>query len=304
MSWHSFGLRFCGIVELPTVPGHRLLDLAKLGLHQGVDLAPDLAAGRGQHAEEADVLGKMVAKRPRRHRHRRHAEVTAHPGLHRRPVLAERGEGAGAAAEHRDKNPRRRLLETLDVAQQFVDPHRRLVAKGRGHSVLAVSAAGDRHVGAALGEIGRRVQRVADQPQEDVMRLAQHKQIAGLGYVLRRRAPVHPAAMRLADDSRQFPDQRHDRVAGAREPLVDALAVEEVEAGGAGDSLGRFLRDDAELGLRAGQRDLDIEPGLPAVFLLVEGADAGVRNARGSRQFVAHGIILSPDLPLTASLSP
>jgi hypothetical protein len=21
MSWHSFGLRFCGMVELPTVPG-------------------------------------------------------------------------------------------------------------------------------------------------------------------------------------------------------------------------------------------------------------------------------------------
>src|SRR5206468_4317540 len=57
------------------------------------------------------------------------------------------------------------------------------------------------------------------------------------------------------------------------------------------DRLGGLLRDDAELGLGMGQRDLDIEPGLPAVFLLVEGADAGIGNPRGGRQFVAHWVI-------------
>ena len=81
-------------------------------------------------------------------------------------------------------------------------------------------------------------------------------------------------------------------MAGAGEALVDAGAVEQVEAGGAGDRLGRLLGDDAELGLRPGQRDLDIEPGLPAVLLLVERADAGIGDARGGRQFVAHRIIL------------
>ena len=115
------------------------------------------------------------------------------------------------------------------MADQLVDPHRRLVAKGRGHRVLAVGAAGDRHLGAALGEIGHRRERIADQAEENAVRLAQHQQIAGLGDVLRRRPPMHPAAMRLADDAAEFPDQRHDRVAGAGKALVDAGAVEEFE---------------------------------------------------------------------------
>ena len=192
------------------------------------------------------------------------------------------------AAEHRDEDARRRLLQPLDMADQLVDPHRDLEAERRRHRVLAVRAAGDRHVGAALGEIGGGGQRVADQAQEDAVRLAQHQQVAGLRDVLRRRAPMHPAAMRLADDARQFPDQRHDRVAGAGEALVDALAVEQVEPRRGGDRLGRLVRDDAELGLRLGQRGLDIEPGLPAVFHAVEGADAGIGHPRGGRQFVAH----------------
>src|SRR5207248_4920826 len=169
----------------------------------------------------------------------------------------------------------------------------RLVAEGRRNGVLTVGAAGYRHVGALLGEIGGSEQRVADQPQEDAVRLAQDEEVAGLGDVLRRGAPMHPAAMRLADDPAQFPDQWHDRVAGAGETLVDTGAVEQVEPGGAHDRLGRFGRDDAELGLGAGQCRLDIEPGLPAVFQLVEGADAGVGDARGGRQFVAHNAFSS-----------
>ena len=69
------------------------------------------------------------------------------------------------------------------------------------------------------------------------MRLAQHQQVAGLGDVLRRGAPVHPAAMRLADDAAELPDQRHERVAGAGEALVDAGAIHQLEA-----RLGRWPR--------------------------------------------------------------
>jgi hypothetical protein len=81
-------------------------------------------------------------------------------------------------------------------------------------------------------------------------------------------------------------------MAGAGEALIDALAVEAVELGGAGDRLGGFLRDDLELGLGMGQRDLDIEPGLPAVLLAVEGADPGIGNPRCGRQFIAHAVVL------------
>jgi len=40
---------------------HRFLHLPELGFHQRVDFPSDLAAGRGQHAQHADVLGQVVA---------------------------------------------------------------------------------------------------------------------------------------------------------------------------------------------------------------------------------------------------
>ena len=70
---------------------------------------------------------------------------------------------------------------------------------------------------------------LADQAQEDRVRLAQHQKVAGLRDVLRGGAPMHPAAMRLADDAAELPDQRHERVAGAREAFVDARAVQQLE---------------------------------------------------------------------------
>ena len=84
------------------------------------------------------------------------------------PCAPSEAKVPGAAAQHRDKDPRRRLLQPLDMADHLVDPHRGLVAEGRGHRVLAVGAAGDRHVGAALGEVGHRPERVGDQPQKDL----------------------------------------------------------------------------------------------------------------------------------------
>ena len=155
--------------------------------------------------------------------------MLADAGLHRRPLLAKRGEGAGAAAQHGDEQPRREVAQPVAMAQELIDPDGDLVAEGGGHRVLAVGAAGQRHVGAALGEVGHRRQHLADLAQEDAVRLAQHQQIAGLGDVLRGGAPVHPAAMRLADDPAELPDQRHDGVAGAGEALVDAGAVHQVK---------------------------------------------------------------------------
>ena len=67
--------------------------------------------------------------------------------------------------------------------------------------VLAVRARGDGHVGAAFGEIGHRRERVVHQAEQDAVHLAQHEKIARLRDVLRRRSPVHPAAVRFADDA-------------------------------------------------------------------------------------------------------
>ena len=78
-----------------------------------------------------------------------------------------------------------------------------LIIETYRHCVLPVGASGDRHVGAFFGEVGGGLECFANQPQEGTMRLTQHQQIAGLRDVLRRRAPMHPAAMRLADNARR-----------------------------------------------------------------------------------------------------
>src|SRR5687768_10505911 len=76
---------------------------------------------------------------------------------------------------------------------------------------------------------------------------------------------------------------------GAREAFLDARAVEQLEFRAAGDRFGGFARDDAELGLRPRERGFDIEPGLPAVLLSIERADAGIADACGGGLLVAAG---------------
>ena len=175
------------------------------------------------------------------------------------------------------------------MTQQLVDPDRDLVAEGGGHRVLAMGAAGHRHVGRALRQVGHGGQNLADLAQEDRVGLAQHQKVAGLGDVLRRGAPMHPAAMRFADDAAEFPDQRHDRVAGAGEAFVDARPVHQLELRLGRDRLGRVGRDDAQFCLGAGQRGLDVEPRLPAVLQAIESTDAGIRYAGRCREGVAGG---------------
>ena len=135
------------------------------------------------------------------------------------------------------------------MANHFVDPHRGLVAEGRGHRVLAMGATGDRHLGAAFGQISHRRKRSGDQAKEDPVDLAQHQKIAGLRDVLRRRPPMHPPAVWFADNPAEFPDQRDDSVPGAREPLVDACPVEKLQPSRARDRFRRVRGNNAELGL-------------------------------------------------------
>jgi len=74
------------------------------------------------------------------------------------------------------------------------DPHRHLEAERRGHRVLAMRAAREQDVLGALGEIGERGQDRGQLTQKDFVRPSHLKQLARLGDVLRRRAPVHVAA--------------------------------------------------------------------------------------------------------------
>ena len=115
--------------------------------------------------------------------------------------------------------------------------------------------------------------------QEDRVGPAHEEELAGLGDVLGRRAPVHVSARVALADAVELPDQRHERMAGARESRPDGLPVQEREVRLARDLLGGQRGDDAELGLGLRQRRLHVEPRLVARRLGEERADAGIRKS-------------------------
>ena len=64
-----------------------------------------------------------------------------HIRLQRRPLSTERGERPRRAPGHRPQQPRCKLLQTLEVPQQLVDPDRHLVPERDRDGVLPVRAA-------------------------------------------------------------------------------------------------------------------------------------------------------------------
>ena len=79
---------------------------------------------------------------------------------------------------------------------------------------------GQQHVLGALGQVGQRGQDGRELAQEDLVGAAHLEELAGLGDVLGRRAPVHVAARVALAGAVELPHQRHERVAGARQPLA------------------------------------------------------------------------------------
>ncbi len=196
--------------------------------------------------------------------------------LGREPQLAERGQGPGAAAEHRDEDARLAGAQALDVTTELVDPHRHLEAERRRHRVLPVRAAREQRVLSAFRQAGEMRQHGPELAQEDLVGPAHLEKLAGLRDVLRGGAPVHVAAGVAVAGAVERPDQRHQWVAGLREPGAHGGQIEVLQLR-LGDDLARGGRgNDAELGLRLGQRRLDVEPRLEARGLGEEGAHAGI----------------------------
>ena len=175
------------------------------------------------------------------------------------------------------------------MAQHLIHPHRHFEAERRRHRVLAVRAPGQHHVRAAFRQIRHRPQRRADQAQENVVRLPENEQIAGLHDVLRRRPPMDPAAMRFADDAGEFPDERNNGVTGPHKRLIDPHAVHQMQMRLLRNRHRGILRDNPQIRLRAGQRRFHVHPALPAIFELVQRPDARVRDLQSGGSFIAHG---------------
>ena len=112
------------------------------------------------------------------------------------------------------------------MAATFVDPHRHLGAKGRWHGVLAVGAPRQQHVFGALRQVGHGAQDGRQLCRKISMGATQQQELTGLRDVLRRGAPVHVAAGVALTDAVQLPDQRHERMAGARQSGVEVVQIE------------------------------------------------------------------------------
>ena len=228
----------------------------------------------------------VVVACSRRHGHRDQVEFRRQRVLYGEALFAERCGCARAAAEQRHEDARLGLLQPLDVAAEFVDPDGDLHPEGRGHGVLAVRAAGDRVVRRALGEVREVSDHLPEQVEHDRVRTAQLQDVAGLGDVLGGRAPVRVAAGVALAEAVELPDERHDRVAGDGEAVLNALEVEVFEPAGGHDPFSGFGGDHAQPGLRAGERSLDIEPGLPACIACEQRADARLSDACRSGSFL------------------
>src|ERR1700677_490820 len=98
------------------------------------------------------------------------------------------------------------------------------------------------------------------------MDFAQNQDVAGLGDVLGRGAPMDPASVRLADDASQFDDQRHQRMTCQCDPIPDAIEIQAIDSAGGRYRLGRVPWNDAKIGLSQGEGRFDLKPRLPALL--------------------------------------
>ena len=234
--------------------------LAELGRRHQHHVEGDLAEAAGEQGQHLHGLGDAVAGDVPGDRRVAEAELAGELGaaLDRAVALPERGEGAGRTAELGHQHARAQLREALGVAVEGGEPDRRLVAEGHRQRVLQMGAPGHRRVAVAAREVGEMAahRREVGLDQREPGADLQHQ--GGIHDVLRRRPPMQPAPGG-AGMLGELAHQRQDRVA---DDLALAFEAGEVDrfglGGGARDRRRGLGRDDAEPGLGAGERRLDL----------------------------------------------
>ncbi len=178
---------------------------------------------------------------------------------HCESLVAERGEGAGGAAELAHQHARPQLRQALALACQRRAPHRRLVAEGHGQGVLQVGASGHGRIAVAARERLQRGEDIVQVGLDQFERRAQLQHDCRVHDVLGGCAPVHVAAGVAGASRRELFHQRQDRVA---DDLGLALQGGEVEAGKRGlgaDFVRRRGGNHADPGLGARQRRFHLQ---------------------------------------------
>ena len=211
-------------------------------------------------------------------------------------AFPEDGERAARAAELQHQRFLAQALEPLARARQRpgiardlqAERHRlRMLQRSARHGRGPAVASGERHVG------GDRAIEVRDQ-RVDAGAQLQHR--GGIDHVLLGRTEMDVAGgvrILLGDVGRQGFDQRREDIAGARRRRGDRRDIEALDLGGRRDRLDRLVRDDADGGLRAGERRLEVQHALQARAVVDDGPHRGARKhrhqqGRGRKRF-GHG---------------
>ena len=224
------------LASLPQVPAVAASDEACLG--------HGIARGVPGHVDdpEPEPLGDTVPDR-------RGSRVRARPRCRPRRRAGRRRARARAARSR------------SQVARQLGEPHGQLAAEGDRDGRLGVRAAG--HHGRAVS-VGLRRELVAERSRErldPIERPAAEQGEARVHDVLRRRAPVDVPGG-LGGSIADLLEQRQDRIADDERPRAQSLQVDGLRYRGPLDRRGGLGGDDPELGLRGGERPLDLEPRL------------------------------------------
>ena len=236
-----------------------LVQLPDLGTGELDDLTREPAAQPRERGEREPGFGDAVARGVPRHVDRAQAE----PACDRVPHLAtsrpERGGRAGGAEELHDCELCARGPEPLEVTGKLREPDGHLAAKGDRDGGLGVCAA--RHHGPAV-LLRQRREPVAERAHDAfdaVESSAADEREACVHDVLRRRAAVQVATCNRGS-THDLVEQRQDRIADDERLLAQCGEVDVLGHCGGRDLARGLGRDYAELGLRLGERALDLEP--------------------------------------------
>ena len=188
------------------------------------------------------------------------AELLHQPGADGEAVLGGGGQRTDRAAELADEHARPAFGQALAMSVQLRGPDRHLIAKRDRQRVLAMGTAGhhgipvaNRQVEAALDELGQL-------GIDEIVDVLKYQHQAGVGDVLGGGAPVDVLAGVARACGRQRADDRHDRVQGVLNAFLDLIQVEVFGPCLFGNLLGGGFGNQAELGLGARQRGLEVEP--------------------------------------------
>ncbi len=233
----------------------RLQHLRHLGLHQQRDVARHLAEAAADQGQPAPGLDDAVALRmPGQSRQRKPQRLAEGRG-HAQPVLAERGQSSGRAAELQHQQPGAQLVQALPVTQQGVEPASGLEPERDRSRLLQPSAAGHWCVAVRAHQNSRRL----DQPLQLAFKHAeglaclQHQ--ARVDDVLAGCAPVDEVrrlGIAVADSSGQRPHDGDGYIAITGRGNGERRDIEVLRPALGGDGADRRHGHDADLGLGLG----------------------------------------------------